>query len=373
MASQEFSYDFVNVKRDLTDVVNTIVRGSQTLLSLVPITGEAVSTKHEWLEDIIAPVGDTLNEDLDDSETGVDVVDGTKFSANQIIAFEGYDELMKVTGVSTNTLTVVRGYGSTTPEAISTGTDIKIISKPAAESSNPGSGSGWEPSVAYNYPQIFEDTAKASGTTQNTALYGIANELDRQVSIKTTQLTWDLNNALIYGRRVQRSASQNGTMGGLLQFVNAGGNVNANTGSAVDVTPEMINDLLETIYKAGGRPTAIVCNTFQARQISAFNASKLVIPQTSNVTGGYVAQFISDLPIGLVSTIIVDTSFPKNQLALVDLTKIAVIPYRNRAFSDFDATLPGADYVARRILGEYTCEIRNPSSAFGLIKNLKVS
>jgi len=51
-------------------------------------------------------ISDQLNEALDSSETGVDVDDGSKFASGDYILVE--QEIMKVTGVSSNTLTVTR-------------------------------------------------------------------------------------------------------------------------------------------------------------------------------------------------------------------------------------------------------------------------
>ena len=55
---------------------------------------------------------DALNEALDDSETDVDVDDGTKFQVGEYILVDA--EIMKVTAISTNTLTVVRAQLGTT-------------------------------------------------------------------------------------------------------------------------------------------------------------------------------------------------------------------------------------------------------------------
>ena len=57
-------------------------------------------------------ITDQLNEALDATETGVDVDDGSKFAANDYILVD--QELMKVSSVSTNTLTVIRGVASIT-------------------------------------------------------------------------------------------------------------------------------------------------------------------------------------------------------------------------------------------------------------------
>ena len=62
---------------------------------------------------VITPtITDQLNEALDDSETGVDVDDGSKFANGDYILVG--QEIMKVTGVSTNTLTVTRGLTNNT-------------------------------------------------------------------------------------------------------------------------------------------------------------------------------------------------------------------------------------------------------------------
>jgi len=55
---------------------------------------------------------DQLNEALDATETGVDVDDGSKFAANDYILVD--QEIMKVSSVSSNTLTVIRGVASVT-------------------------------------------------------------------------------------------------------------------------------------------------------------------------------------------------------------------------------------------------------------------
>jgi len=65
-----------------------------------------------WNGQVTPLVQDQLNEVLDATETGVDVDDGSKFAANDYIIVD--QELMKVSSVSSNTLTVIRGVASTT-------------------------------------------------------------------------------------------------------------------------------------------------------------------------------------------------------------------------------------------------------------------
>lgn len=64
----------------------------------------------------------TLTEDLDTSETGVDVSDGTQFTTGNVILIDA--EQMYVSGVAANTLTVTRGYNGTTAATHSSGAII---------------------------------------------------------------------------------------------------------------------------------------------------------------------------------------------------------------------------------------------------------
>ena len=69
--------------------------------------------------------GSDTAEAVDDSETAIDVDDGTDFAVNQVIAIDS--EFMLITSISTNTLTVVRGYQDTTAASHNNNTDIFIL------------------------------------------------------------------------------------------------------------------------------------------------------------------------------------------------------------------------------------------------------
>lgn len=83
-----------------------------------------------------------LNEDLDDTETGVDTTDGTQFSEYNIIRIE--DEDMLVLSISTNTVTVVRGYNGTTATTHSSGLNIyKYYKDGFRQIRNASNSGGW--------------------------------------------------------------------------------------------------------------------------------------------------------------------------------------------------------------------------------------
>ena len=73
--------------------------------------------------------GSLLNEDMDTSETAMDVDDGTHFAIGQTVLVNS--EQMLVTGISTNTLTVVRGINGTTAATADNNDPVSIIRWPA--------------------------------------------------------------------------------------------------------------------------------------------------------------------------------------------------------------------------------------------------
>lgn len=377
--SVDTSYSFQNIKRDLSEVFRTVNALSGNLLSIIPAVGVARSYKHEWLEDAIAPVKDALNGAILSTDTTVTVDDGSKFSVGQILRFEGYDEQMKITAISGNDLTVERGYGSTTAVDMSDNTVVVMLYSPKKEGSEAGYDEMSEPSVEYNYTQIFSRTARVSGSARGSSIWGVDDLLDRATALKMKELQAEMNNAAIYGRRVANTSDPDvpRNMGGILYFIeNATSHITDASGAAI--TSTMINNLLEEIAIAGGRPDTLLCNTVQARKISAFNVTSGSEPlvqtrQWERSTGSFVREFVGDLPMGFIARIVVDTAFPNDKIALLTTQDLALVPMQNRSLQDIDATDLGADYFARRIIGEYTLEVRNAARTHGLIENLATS
>ena len=156
-------------------------------------------------------------------------------------------------------------------------------------------------------------------------------------------------------------------MGGILQFVT--NKINA-AGQAL--SQKIINDGIETIFSNGGAPTALVCNTNQARRIAAFYANQLLVLRGDETSGSSVQRFQSDLPSGVITTIVVEPNFPRTKVGILDMNKIYLEFMQGRGLMEKDATLPAADAISRRLLCEATLEVLNGDAAHALIENLAV-
>lgn len=118
----------------------------------------------------------------------------------------------------------------------------------------------------------------------------------------------------------------------------------------------------------------LVCNINQARKISAFNTSGTnpVITQDSTQAGSYVLRFISDIPVagGVVSNILLDEKMPNNAVQLIDINRIALVPYQNRGVRLVPGTQPGQDGQTAILRGEYSMVVKDGKYSHGIIKNL---
>lgn len=75
----------------------------------------AKSTTVRWMEDDIRPYWDQLNGSIDNAVTAIIVDNGAYFRAGDLVKVVSTDEVMRVTGVVSNTLTVTRAWaGSAT-------------------------------------------------------------------------------------------------------------------------------------------------------------------------------------------------------------------------------------------------------------------
>ncbi|MEA3273877.1 MAG: DUF5309 family protein [Pseudomonadota bacterium] len=365
----DHSYSYAQVKRDLADALSIVMQSEPSLLGLINHDGAAGATKHEWMDDKLVAETDALNGAVLVGANTFVVDGGAKFLADMVLAADGYDEVVRVSAVSGDDLTVVRGYGGTTAVAIADNTVIRIVSRPRPEATEKGDDPGREPTPFWNQREIFDFTARVSKTAQAVGLYGIDDAVDFKVQHGLQVLARRFNLAMIYGVRVQRDASDNGSLGGFHDQIRRAAGVIVDAAAAA-ISDTILNNAIESIVGLGGRPNALWCNTNQARKISAFDSTNLQVVREDQRTGRAVYEFVSDLPMGIIPRIVVDQNYPKTKLGVVDTTRLRWMPLNARGLSDEDATPPGADYVARRMLGEYRFEVHNADSAHALIENL---
>lgn len=388
MAGKQLSYDYVNRKRDLSDLFQIIVKSIPVLSALMgaPLIGldgrpiVAKATKHEWLEDSTSPQNFTVNATRAPAGGTLVLTSTTGVKAGMVFAFSSALGASKTVQLIVDTVTngtdlAVSVYaGSSDVQLIAT--DVaKLIGTPKNESTSADPDAGNEPTTKYNYTQIFDRTAKVSKTAEAVKLYGIESALNYQVGFQLDRLAREVNNALIYGRRVERDLTNPGSMNGILATMEAYSDNQVAAGGA-DISPTLLNDAFEQGFSNGATSMrTLVCAENQARKVSAFNTTgnNPIVTRDEKVAGSYVTSFVSDLTIGgqgQIAQIVVDPNFPKDKILLLETEKIGLVPLETRGFTDENAAQNGDDYYARRILGELTSQMRNAEDSHMEISGL---
>lgn len=362
--------EFLDLSNELAEIIR---RDNTAFLSKVGVSGSAFETKHSWMEDSLNANTATAAEALDSSETTLDVAagQGVRFRVGTLFKVQraGSSEVMQVTDVSTDALTIVRGYGSTSAEDHGATTDhtLQIIAHPAQEGQDMPDDESKIRTKVSNYTQIFQKGVRISHTMRAVNQAGVADEFSLQVARRLMETMRELDSALINGisSAGQGSDSVYRSMGGLIEFASqAGGNV---TTTSEALTLNVVNNMCKQIWDDGGYPNFILVGGKQKRAIGTFDQSARRSDYSTAVAGYVVDKIITDL--GFMLEVIVDPQVPDDVAIVGDLAKVAVMPLQNSAMRVEDIAKTGAS-TKGMIYGEYTAEFRNAKEAFAFHNNL---
>ena len=358
--------EFLDLSNELAEIIR---RDNTAFISKLGISGVATETKHSWMEDSLNVMTATCAEALDSSETTLDLLagDGVKFRIGTIfkLAVVGKTEVMQVTAISTDALTIVRGYGSTTGEAGTSATDdpITIIAHPQQEGQDAPADETKIRTKVSNYTQIFTKGINISYTMRAVMQAGVADEFTFQIARRLMEIMRELDSTVINGIS---SASQGSdtiyrTMAGLVEFTSqSGGNTNSTSEA---LTPAVLNDMCKQIWDDGGNPNFVLVGGSQKRKISAFDQSYRRSAYDSNTVGYVVDKFMSDL--GFMLDVMVDPNMPADVAIVGDINKIRLMPLRTDSMRAEDLAKTGRSWKAQ-VTGQYTLEVRNAKQAFAI-------
>lgn len=216
-----------------------------------------------------------------------------------------------------------------------------------------------------NRTQIFEKAIEVSETQRAVSVAGLQDEFAYQMEKRMKEIATDVEKALITGTG---NSGASGTARRLKGFISAiVTNVDSGTGTGNEyLTESMYNDMLQTIWAAGGRPDNTYVNGFQKRKISQFattNTRYLDMTNMSKLTNT-VSQYESDFGI---QTINLDPFMDTDKALLLqkDMNKIAML----RGIKPVDVATVG-DAKRGALVGELTLEYRNEASGGAIIQLL---
>ncbi len=356
-----YSYSFQNKKRDLSDILSTVVKDEPRFISNFKPVAEATQQKHEWLEDQISGRSVKVTGAVTALACPASAADLARLKVGTLLVVEGDSALFRVAAIGETAFTVAlagaNGSSKTTPAA---GDVLKIVSTPMAEGSNPGDGdeTGILGQSNYNCTQIFRKDIVLTGSALAVNVFGnVDNQLNRQTAFALGELARDLNRVALFGIRAEAAAGSRGAAGGLYQFGAASGGL-AIDAAGVRIDSFLVNDAAQMVMGAGGEPVQILCSPGQARVLSGEYKDQLQILRSDSRRGAYVATIVNEVN-GRGMTIMADPDMPDGDVWVLDTAGFGLSALKGRAIADEDATPKGFDGIRRMALGELTFEFKN--------------
>jgi hypothetical protein len=356
-----YDASLIGKKQSVVDEILLLNPHTTPLLNMLGFSEAVTQTQHQWFEDEIFADETKVNGVVTNVATSVTVVDGSIFRVGHVVKIG--DELLYVSGVAGNVLTVTRGYAGTTAAAIADQAKIEVQFVEGIEGNDARSARNKPRVGKSNYTQIFDDSIEVSGTAEAVQQYGISDLYEYEKQKKQVELALQLEKALING--VAYQSGQVRQMAGVRSLIQS----NVTDAAAGAVSGTLLNDSLQAIYEKGGFSSGgnykILVPAKQKRAISAFDNNKLFITQAENTRGQKVDHFVSDFG---QFEIALNNNLAANELLIVDANRMAIRPLVGR---DFFHKYMGdkGDYTVGTLVGEYTLEFKQ-EKAHARIKNL---
>lgn len=244
------------------------------------------SYKYEW-EDIfpgsplssiaVAPTSAT-------GDTSIYVPEGEEamFQKNDLILDRNTGEQMLVnaeptveakSGTNYGKISVIRGWGGSASANTALNDTLVLLANAWNEGSYAPQARSYNPTVAYNYTQIFKRAVENTGTNEVTKHYGNINTLNFQKQEEWYQFLVERSRAYFKGKRVEFTDTSDGnkkkrTTAGLDSFITT------NIFARQNFTFDKFIDFCEMAYGYGGTQKLLVCNPAMFSLINKYVLSK---------------------------------------------------------------------------------------------------
>jgi hypothetical protein len=356
-----YDSSLIGKKQSVVDEILLLNPNQTPMVNLLGFSQPVTQTTHQWFEDEMFADKTTTTASALVGDTTVNVADASFLRVSDVIKIG--DEMLKITAISTNALTVTRGYAGTTAAAVSNAATVTFQFSEGVEGADARAARFKARVQVTNYTQIFDDTINVSGTSQAVTQYGISDLYGYEKQKKQLELALALEKAIING--VSYQSGQIRQMKGIKNFIAT----NVTDASAGALTSDMINNSLQNIFEKGGFATGgmyrIVVPAKQKRAISGLSSNNIRLTQEETVRGQRVDKFISDFG---EFEIVLNNNLAASELLILDTNRIAIRPLSGREF--FHKYLGDkGDYVTGTLVGEYTLEV-NQEKAHARLKNL---
>ncbi len=282
-------------RRDL-DISNQIARlipeATPFAVLLMRAKKKAAGTQHFfWFDSTLG--GWWTQKDgaeVDPTETALVVTEASIFRARDLIKVPSTGEVMFVTAVdeAADTLTVVRGYGTTVAAAIGDEAWFMRLGNAMEQFSNAPDPKTSQPVRGMNITQIFRRPFDQSMTSESEDLKTNESERVRLRRDQAIEHRLDIERALLFGEFNDDVGNNRATTRGLLSFI-GGRSVDAQGA----LSEEIFENYCEELFQYGSKTKLFVCSRRTGSLINAFARDRIETKSGEDTYGLRLKKFTS--------------------------------------------------------------------------------
>ena len=271
-------------------------------------------------------------------------------------------EVLQVTATASGAATVTRAYNSTTAASIANAAVLGVI-RAEQEGSDIGTDRTLNATVRNNHTHIFAGAydLKISGSqlARKMATNEYRDFLARQLAARAIEMKIGMSRAALYSEKSSSTGSDTvyRTMAGLRNW--AVSNSGVTNASSEAMSYAVLNLHNKAVVDKGVFPDRLVIGTDLVGSIAGIDSSNRRLRE-SDKQAGYVVQDVL-LNQGNMVQVVVDSRVKTGDAFLFANDKVRLRPFVGRGMFVIAAT-DFADAKKRRILSEWTMEVRNPEA-----------
>lgn len=224
------------------------------------------------------------------TQIAVDTGQGTRFRAGDIVHVLETGEQVRVSGVSTDTLTISRGFGTTSATTIADDSNLVILGNAHAEGAASREALTNQATKRSNYTQIFREPIEVTGTNAATEFYAGGSDL-AQLRREHLQIHMkDIERTFFFGESKEDTSGSQPirSTGGLESFLST--NLKDASGALSEAEFE---DWIEMLFENGGDKKMGFLSPLIASAVNSWAKGKLQMFPKDKTYGISVSSYLS--------------------------------------------------------------------------------
>ena len=263
-----------------------------TLTKKMKRTRTVQNPEFDWMEQELGARWDAINNaaGYDSAATAIIVDNGAYFRVGDIVKVPRTGEVLLVTAINTNTLTVTRAYGSTAAAALVDNDPIVILGNLNAEGATLREIKQKEPVKKSNYTQIIRTPVGATNTLQATKVYG-PKPMSWYRHLGGIEHAIDMERTMLFGEKGKDvvDGQNRRSTGGILEFCTE----NVFDVSSTTLTEQSFVEWLEDVFRYGSKEKMLFASARLCTHIDLWSLGKLQTLPKNKTYGVAVKEYIS--------------------------------------------------------------------------------